>query len=243
MKSAPATRPVVAVAWPKPDYLKSLERAGAEPRVLRPDQDELPAALDECDGVLLTGGADVDPARYGDRERHPSVEVDAERDAYELVLARHVLDREIPLLAICRGIQLLNVAAGGTLIQDIPSGLTKALPHKPGTRRRKHAPAHDVAVAPGTALARLLRRRTRRGHVTVNSRHHQAVKTVAPGFVVSATAPDGVIEAIERAADGFCVGVQWHPENYWRTGEFSELFTGLVDAAARRRAERLIATS
>ncbi len=104
----------------------------------------------------------------------------------------------------------------------------------------KKARAHDVALVPGTRLAGLLEHAAARkkGHVAVNSRHHQSVRTVAPGFIVSATAPDGIVEAIERAGRGFCVGVQWHPENYWRTGEFSELFEGLVHAAAGRRRAR-----
>lgn len=230
-------RPVIGVAWPKPDYLKSLERAGAEPRVLRPEHDPLPDTIDELDGVLLTGGADVDPARYGEAERHQTVEIDVERDEYETVLTRHALERELPLLAICRGAQLLNVVAGGTLVQDIPTSLTTTLPHRPPKPPRvKKQRAHDIAVVPGTVLAALLAKgSTPNGHVAVNSRHHQAVKQVAPGFKVSATAEDGVIEAIERASRGFCVGVQWHPENYWRTGEFNSLFEGLV-AAARERA-------
>jgi putative glutamine amidotransferase len=232
-------RPVIAIAWPKPDYLKSLERAGAEPRVLRPGRDPLPDALEGCDGVLLTGGADVDPVRYGEAVRHESVEVDTDRDEYEFSLTRHALDRDLPLLAICRGIQLLNVVAGGTLVQDIPTSLPTAFAHRADDKTPApdtNAPAHDVAIAPGTRLEALLNELAgaRRG-VAVNSRHHQAIKTVAPGFVVSATAPDGVVEAIERPDSRFCVGVQWHPENYWRTGEFSSLFDGLVASAASRR--------
>jgi putative glutamine amidotransferase len=233
-------RPAIGIAWPKPDYLKSLERAGAAPRVLRPDRDRLPDVLDECDGVLLTGGADVDPARYGDTDRHHSVESDDDRDEYEVRLTRLALDRNLPLLAICRGVQLLNVVAGGTLVQDIPSSLSTRLVHRRAKPSRvKKTRAHDVQVTPGTRLSALLGRAGEGGHLAVNSRHHQAVRQVAPGFLVSAQAADGVVEAIERASDGFCVGVQWHPENYWRTGEFAALFDGLVAAAAERARKRL----
>jgi putative glutamine amidotransferase len=229
-------RPVIGVAWPKPDYLKSLERAGAEPRVLRPDRDPLPDALEICDGLLLTGGSDVDPARYGDADRHPTVDVDPERDDYEIALARLAIERDLPLFAICRGVQVLNVAAGGTLVQDIPSSLPSAVVHRrPKPPRVKRSPAHAVTVTPGTRLAALLDGAARDGHVAVNSRHHQAIRQLAAGFVVSAAAPDGVVEAIERPAATFCVGVQWHPENYWRTGEFAELFEGLARAADERR--------
>jgi putative glutamine amidotransferase len=233
-------RPVIGVAFPKPDYLKSLERAGAEPFVLKPERDALPDALDKVDGVLLTGGADVDPVRYGEAERHDTVEIDADRDEYEIGLTRLALDRSLPILAICRGVQLLNVVAGGTLLQDIRTSLPESLTHRRAKPARvKKTRAHDVAVVPGTRLASLLEGTTRKsGHLAVNSRHHQSVKDVAPGFVVSATAPDGIVEAIERAGRGFCVGVQWHPENYWRTGEFSELFEGLVEAAVEHRQTR-----
>lgn len=235
-------RPIIAVAFPKPDYLKSLERAGAEPFVLKPERDALPDALDKVHGVLLTGGADVDPAQYGEAHRHDTVEIDSDRDEYEIGLTRYALDRDLPILAICRGVQLLNVVAGGTLVQDIPTSLPESLAHR-GARpaRVKKTRAHDVALVPGTRLAGLLAgAASRGGHVAVNSRHHQAVKDVAPGFVVSATAPDGIVEAIERAGRRFCVGVQWHPENYWRTGEFSELFGGLVEAAVEHRQTRAV---
>ncbi len=231
---AHVSTPVVAVAWPKPDYVAALERAGAVVRVLDPATDEPRAVLGSCDGLLLTGGVDVDPAEYGERERHPTVEVDATRDTYELALAREALQRDVPVLAICRGVQVLNVAAGGTLIQDLPSALPHTLQHT--IEQPKDAIAHEVTVAPDTTLGRLLHvDATSRREVAVNSRHHQSVKQPAPGFVVSASAPDGVIEAIEKPHAAFCVGVQWHPENFWRTGEFAGLFAGLVEAARREK--------
>jgi putative glutamine amidotransferase len=224
----------IGIAFAKADYLASLRRAGAEIRELRPDADPLPAALDHCDGLLLTGGVDVDPAEYGDAERHPTTEVDPVRDAYELALAREALKRDLPLFAICRGVQVLNVAAGGTLIQDLPSQPGTTLPHAVDTT--PHTLAHRVYVAPGTRLSNLLADRLdARGEIDVNSRHHQAVKTTARDFVVSATSEDGVIEAIEHASATFCVGVQWHPENFWQTGDFAALFAALVSAANEYR--------
>lgn len=228
-------RPVIAVAWPRKDYLASLERAGAEARELTPDRDALPGALDGCDGLLLTGGADVDPAEYGEADRHPTVELAPERDTYELRLARLAIARDLPLLAICRGAQVLNVAAGGTLIQDIPSQHPTTIEHT--VSEPKNAIAHDVAVVPNTCVALLAAGpRGAAGPLAVNSRHHQSVKDPAPGFIVSATAPDGIIEAIEKPGARFCVGVQWHPENFWQTGEFGGLFRGLVEAARRMKA-------
>lgn len=221
-------RPVIAVPWPKEDYLSALERAGARVRVLDPTTDMPQAALDACDGLLLTGGGDVDPREYGERQRHPAVKIDPERDAYELAVARYALERNLPVFAICRGVQVLNVAAGGTLIQDLPTARPSALNHS--VTEPKNATAHPIAVAPNTCLSMLLHRSPNEP-VEVNSRHHQSVKDPAPGFVVSAVAPDGVIEAIEKPTARFCLGVQWHPENFWQTGEFHELFQGLVDAA------------
>jgi putative glutamine amidotransferase len=222
--------PTIAVAWPQPDYLTSLERAGATPRVLDPAVDRVPDILDECDGVLLTGGADVDSAHYGE-EPHPTLKPDALRDAYELVLARAALARNMPVLAICRGVQLLNVAAGGSLIQDIPSQRSSDVIH--GQRQPLTSTPHTVRVRTGSTLAALLGDPATHD-LAVNSRHHQAVDRVAPGFVVSATAPDGIVEGIERPGARFCIGVQWHPENFWETGEFSSLFTAFVKASRGR---------
>jgi putative glutamine amidotransferase len=160
------------------------------------------------------------------------VEIDAARDRYELALARAALDRDVPVLAICRGAQVLNVAGGGTLIQDLPAVMPSAIRHS--ITEPRNAIAHDVVVSAGTKLAGLLGvDRTADRRVPVNSRHHQSVRQAAPGFVVSAAAPDGVVEAIERPDAAFCVGVQWHPENFWRTGEFTGLFEGLVRAARK----------
>jgi putative glutamine amidotransferase len=227
-----AQGPLIGTAWLKPDYRSALEHAGARIRELTPG-DRLPDSLADCDGLLLTGGVDVAPSIYGE-DRHSTVETDDTRDAYELALAREALRRDLPVLAICRGAQVLNVAAGGTLIQDIPSSMPGAAEHQ--IERPKNAVAHNVVVEAGTCLAHLLENKLDGGRtIPVNSRHHQSVKEVAPEFVVSATAPDGVIEAIEKPAAPFCIGVQWHPENFWQTGEFHELFDGLIHAADRYR--------
>jgi putative glutamine amidotransferase len=218
------------------DYLESVKRAGGEPRVLSMDS---PPTLDGLDGVLFTGGGDVDPVHYRD-ERHPNTnEPDAARDAFELALARLALASDTPLLAICRGLQVVNVAAGGTLVQDIPAPPPQAAGHQIDSP--PYAIAHEVWVNIGTALARVMREELDGGEVLqVNSRHHQAVGRTAEGFTVSATAPDGIIEAIERPSSRFCIAVQWHPENFWRTGEFRSLFEAFVKAAeSHPRIERL----
>jgi putative glutamine amidotransferase len=231
-----ADSPLIASAWLKPDYRMALERAGARIRELGP-ADILPDALDGCDALMLTGGVDVDPALYGAVDRHSTVEVDPERDSYEFSLAQLALERDMPLLAICRGAQVVNVVAGGTLIQDIPSAQTGALPHQQtGAKDQASHPVHLVA---GTCLSHLFPDVTGgEDTLDVNSRHHQSVDRLAPGFIVSATAPDGVIEAFERPGARFCLGVQWHPENFWRSGTFDALFDALVDAARRYRAAR-----
>jgi putative glutamine amidotransferase len=214
------------------DYVESVKQAGGEPIVLSNDDDPS-AVLDRIDGVLLTGGLDVDPALYHESP-HPTTEPAPERDRFEIPLSREAVKRDVPLFAICRGVQVLNVAEGGTLVQDIPSAITSELQHSINQPRDRIA--HDVNITPGTRLASALLRNARSfATCAVNSRHHQAVNAVAPSFIVSAVSPDGVVEAIERPASTFCVGVQWHPENFWRTGEFAGLFRDFVGAAAARR--------
>ena len=213
------------------DYVESVKRAGGEPVVLS-NTDDPAAVVGGLDGLLLTGGLDVDPARYGE-PAHETTEPAPDRDRFELPLSKAAMDRDLPIFAICRGVQVLNVAGGGTLVQDIPSAIASDLNHSI-TVPKNHV-AHPVRVTPGTRLAGALGGGADLATCSVNSRHHQSVKDVAPAFVVSAVSPDGVIEAIERPDRTFCVGVQWHPENFVSTGEFSGLFREFVDAAAKRR--------
>jgi putative glutamine amidotransferase len=216
------------------DYLASIERSGARPRVLEVSESPR-TVLQAVDGVLLTGGGDVDPAFYGEA-RHSSVE-DAEpgRDEFEIDLARRAMEQDFPILAICRGAQALNVAAGGTLVQDIPSAVPSDLTHS--ITQPKDTIAHAVRIASDSRLHAALGPAVDAScSCRVNSRHHQSVGTLGPELVASATATDGVIEGIEMPDRSFCVGVQWHPENFWRTGEFRPLFDAFV-AAARERME------
>jgi putative glutamine amidotransferase len=212
------------------DYIASVERGGGQPVVLS-TSDDPSEVLRRVDGVLLTGGLDVDPALYH-QPQHPTTEPDGARDRFEVPLSQAALARDVPLFAICRGVQVLNVAAGGTLVQDIPSEIRTNLNHS--VDQPKNARSHDVTVTPGTRLASSLGARADLDACAVNSRHHQAIGRVAPSFVVSAVAADGVIEAIERPDATFCVGVQWHPENFWRTGEFMPLFEAFVESAGRK---------
>ena len=225
-------RIAIAPCRKMPDYVKSVILAGGDPWELSCADGPAEAAVSSCAGLLLPGGADVDPGRYGEA-RHPSVtDVDVARDEYEIALVLAALAADLPVLAICRGLQVVNVAAGGSLIQDIPSQVGTAVPHQ--VPHPKDAVAHDVSIVPGSRLAALMGIAVVGGRLPVNSRHHQAVQRVAAGFVVTAEAPDGVIEAFERPLSHFCVGVQWHPENFVDSGTFLPLFAGLV-AASRHR--------
>jgi putative glutamine amidotransferase len=216
------------------DYLDAVREAGGDPVVVRRAEDAV--ARGGLDALVLTGGSDIDPALYGQSKHQTTDVAEPARDALEIDLARDAVERDLPLLAICRGIQVLNVALGGTLIQDLPSLAPAALDHD--VRIPKTALAHDIVVSPGSKLADLLPEGLDgAGCCRVNSRHHQALDRVAPGLQVVATAPDGVIEAVEHRDASFCLGVQWHPENFTRTGEFRRLFDALV-AAARRHGPR-----
>ena len=226
--------PVIAIApcSKQHDYEEAVRRAGGEVRILNYETDRPADVVNEVDGILLPGGDDVLPSLYG-ADPHPTFDAaEAGRDAYELELATRAGDADLPLFAICRGIQVLNVARGGTLVQDIPSELPDAIPHE--VRDTPFTIAHDVWVSEGTLLHTLLRERIDGDACPVNSRHHQAVQKVGSGLVVSATAPDGVIEAVEDPSKRFCVGVQWHPENFYRTGEFRPLFEAFITAAQER---------
>lgn len=165
--------------------------------------------LDAIDGLVLTGGTDVNPARYGEARAPKSDDPDDPRDEFEISLIEQVLSEGLPILAICRGIQSLNVALGGSLIQHLPTTARHRV-RNPDDAPGRHAAAHSVNVAPGSRLASIL---GGEGEFPVNSRHHQAVGRVADALVVSGLADDGVIEAVEMPGDAFVVAVQWHPED------------------------------
>lgn len=180
-------------------------------------------ASGEFDGILFSGGVDVDPHRYGEEITGANVEVSADRDEFELTMAELVKDTDLPILGICRGIQLLNVAFGGTLYQDIP-----------GHRQEESGLIHErhANVTPGT----LLRELVGQDHIFTNSFHHQAVKDPAPGFIVAARADDGTIEAIEPAirTERFILGVQWHPEIFHAIDETSfAIFRAFINACRK----------
>jgi gamma-glutamyl-gamma-aminobutyrate hydrolase PuuD len=178
--------------------------------------------LDRLDGIVFSGGSDIDARLYG-QEQHPdTLGVIAHRDAAEVELMEAALERGMPLLGVCRGMQLLNVVLGGTLHQHLPELVDGSL-HKaaPGTFA-----LHEVSVEPGSRLEQLVGRR-----VDVHSCHHQAPDAIARGLTVTARAPDGVVEGVELEGEGFCVGVLWHPEEHAELG--GPLFRGLVEATAR----------
>jgi len=214
------------------DYDAAVRRAGGVPWVPALASDGVSAILERVDGVLLTGGEDVAPSFFGEPP-HPTHEpAEPGRDAFEIELVRRALAQNVPVLAICRGLQVLNVACGGSLVQDIASEPGPHEPHSlypPSTRL-----AHDVRVAPGSRLAALLPPEASGAKLPVNSRHHQAARVVGEGLTVTAVAPDGIVEALEAPAHPFCVAVQWHPESFHLTGEFDWLFQGFIAACARR---------
>jgi putative glutamine amidotransferase len=216
------------------DYRQAVLHVGAEVRTLDWSM-SVADALAGIGGLLLTGGEDVGPSRYGEAAHPTVVDVEPERDEFEIGLVNEARARKLPIFAICRGIQLLNVACGGSLVQDIQSQVPGALEHALTVPpHQSHEYAHEIWIDKDTVLARLMNDRLDGVDTcNVNSRHHQALKQVAGGFRVSATAPDGIIEAIEDTSAPFCLGVQWHPENFWRTGEFRPLFEGFVEAAGR----------
>ena len=210
------------------DYIRSVEQAGGLPLVLAPGRPEdAPELLDRVQGLLLTGGSDVDPALYGASPHRKLGKVVRERDDFELALTREALERNLPLLAICRGHQVLNVATGGTLIQDIPSEVTGGVEHD--SSRERWERAHPVQILEGTRLRDILKR----GTVSVNSFHHQATARVGSGLVVSAvSARDQLVEAVEMPDRRFALGVQWHPEAFWnREDGFQALFAAMVGAS------------
>jgi putative glutamine amidotransferase len=236
-----AARPVIGItsyaqraqwgAWDLPaalvplDYVDAVERAGGRPLLVPPSEDGAEETLAVLDGVVFSGGADVDPGVYG-AGRDPATDPPQERrDRAELALLRAALERDMPVLAICRGSQLLNVSRGGDLVQHLPDAV--------GTSTHREVPGtfteHDVAVETGTRLSEIVGDRGE-----VKSSHHQGIGRVGEGLVQSATAEDGTIEALEDPSKRFALGVLWHPE----AGEDDALFRALVEEAREYRKRR-----
>jgi putative glutamine amidotransferase len=209
------------------NYCAAVAEGGGLPILLPHEVERAADYLGLIDGLVVTGGAfDVDPALFGAETRHASVVTKDRRTAFELAIARGAIAADKPVLGICGGEQLLNVALGGTLIQHIPDEVPHALAHEQQNPRGEAG--HVVTVTRGTLLHRI----TGATELPVNSTHHQAVRDAAPGLVVDAVAPDGVVEGIEDPRRRFFVGVQWHPEYLVSDGD-RRLFAAFI-AAARR---------
>jgi putative glutamine amidotransferase len=208
------------------NYAEAIAGAGGLPLALPPLAEQAEDFLARIDALVVTGGAfDVDPALYGAADRHATVSLKEGRTASELALVKGALARNMPILGICGGQQLLAVALGGTLIQHIPDSVADALEHEQPNPR--HQPGHAVTITPGTVLHRIVGAET----MQVNSAHHQAVRDAGPNAVVNAVAPDGVIEGVEDSTRRFCLGVQWHPEFLIDQGD-RRIFDALLAATA-----------
>jgi putative glutamine amidotransferase len=215
-------------------YSRVVAASGGVPVMipLLDDESSLRALYDLTDGLLLPGGVDLDPATYGESPLPTCGRLDPARDRVELQFARWAIAEGKPLFGLCRGLQIVNVALGGTLYQDIAAQRSDAIKHDyfPTAGFARDHVAHPVTIASGSRLDALV------GAVSlgVNSMHHQAVKDLAPGLVTTAIAPDGVIEALESSGDQFVIAVQWHPESLTdRDPRMHRLLTGFVQAAAR----------
>jgi len=206
-------------------YVQALERAGGRPVLIPPSEHGIEETLDAVDGLVFSGGSDLDPDLYDQEPHDETFGVVPERDRAELALLEAAFARDLPVLAVCRGSQVLNVARGGDLVQHLPDLV--------GDEKHKHTPGtfadHDVTLQPGTRLASLLG-----DHAPVKSHHHQGFGRVGDGLRVAAHAEDGTIEAVEDPSRRFALGVLWHPE----AGEDLKLFEELVDAAREYGASR-----
>lgn len=219
-----------------PSYIEAVVAAGGIP-VMIPlglSAENVLAILERVDGVLLPGGGDIDPVEYviNGQGIDKSYSIDKDRDRVELLVAQTAVSTQKPLLAICRGIQVLNVALGGTLWEDIEAEMPKAMAHDNYRKMPRNHLAHAVYITPNSCLARLMDTQ----ETAVNSLHHQGIRDLAPNLVAVATSEDGLIEAVEIPTHPFALGVQWHPENLIHdVPEMLALFQGLVSASSRHR--------
>jgi putative glutamine amidotransferase len=211
-------------------YTEGVEEAGGIPFILPPQAGNVDHILDRIDGLLFSGGGDIDPARYGDTNTNEKTYgIDEQRDRFELELFQHALERDMPILCVCRGIQVANVALGGTLIQDIASDYSDEIEHRQHEAGyRAPDKSHRVIVEPDSRLHSVYETT----EIESNSFHHQAIRDVADDLVVVGRAPDGIIEAVDRPSSTWFLGVQWHPEMMFKEHpEHLKPFIALVNAA------------
>jgi len=215
------------------NYCGCVAESGGLPLALPHNCDLVPSYLDLLSGLIVTGGNfDVDPALFGDKTRHATVKTKDARTAFELALISGALARDMPILGICGGQQLLHVVLGGRLIQHIPDAIDTALAHEQPNPRDE--PGHEVTVIKNTKLYEIVGQE----RLAVNSAHHQAAADAPEGLIVNALAPDGVIEGIEAPGRRFCLGVQWHPEFFISAGDRA-LLTAFIEAAKDYQAQAL----
>lgn len=211
------------------EYVDAVRRAGGIPLLIPPGESQWEALRGYLDGVVLTGGGDIDPRAYGGRDHETIYNLDHERDASELALGRQVVETGLPTLGICRGMQILNVTLGGSLIEHLPDEVGEQVIHR--APPREPIP-HSISVIPDSRLAAV----TRELEFSCSSWHHQAIRRLAPGLKVVALAPDHTIEAVELPGHPWLVAVQWHPELTAAYDPIQQrLFDALVQAALQRR--------
>jgi len=208
------------------NYVSAIEQCGGLPVILPPSAKRAEVIMTRLNGLLLAGGGDLDPLHFNEDPQYKLHYDHPLRDRFELLLIKAALAQGRPILGICRGIQVLNVALGGTLYQEIHEQVEGVMIHQ----HPRGEPTHEVKIEQGSLLARL----SGKTKLRVNSFHHQAVQTLATGLIVSARANDGIIEAIEDPRHHFVLGVQWHPERIWKEENAAHaLFAGLIEAAQR----------
>jgi putative glutamine amidotransferase len=244
LQSLPGIPPDMPQSWVMSQrYILALTAAGALPwlvPLLVDDADTLRGIYEELAGVFLPGGLDVDPTCYGEVQHPRADRADVPRDRVELMLTRWALEDRKPVLGVCRGVQVMNIVAGGTLYQDLSDQRTGSIKHDyfpfEGERYARDFLAHEVRVAERTRLAQILGVR----ELKVNSMHHQGIKSLGRGLVPAAVAPDGVIEATESGDGHFFIGVQWHPEALADADpRMRRIFQAFVDAASEYRERRV----
>ncbi len=225
--------PPIEILGLMPAYVAAVIAAGGVP-ILIPlglSDADLLTVFERIDGLLLPGGGDVDPVEYNGDTQATVWGLDEDRDRVEFLLARTAVSKQKPMLAICRGIQVLNVALGGTLYEDLPSSVPNAITHNYIGVQPRNYMAHNVTLQSDSLLAKQLGKT----ETAVNSLHHQSIRDLAPDLVTTATAPDGMIEAVEVPGHPYALGVQWHPENLIHDDpDMLALFRGLVTAASGR---------